>query len=67
MPHTERNIATVGLLLLVLGVLSMRHTGGKPLKVLGLTIVTVRVAVWAVSMGAVLIAFALLLADPGEG
>ena len=66
MPKAERQMATVGLLLFAFGVFTMRRTGGKPLKILGFTVLTTKQAVWLVSVGVVLVAFALMLSNPGE-
>ena len=66
MLQAERQLATVGLLMFGLAAFALRHTGGKPLKMLGFTVLTVKAAVWAMSVGAVLVVFALLLANPGE-
>ena len=66
MPKAERQMATVGLLLLAFGVFTMSRTHGKPLKILGFTVLTVKQAVWLVSVGGVLVAFALMLSNPGE-
>jgi multisubunit Na+/H+ antiporter MnhB subunit len=65
-PQAERQMATVGLLLLAFGVLTMRRTGGKPLKILGFTVLTMKQALCLVSLGGVLVVFALMLANPGE-
>lgn len=66
MPQSERQMATVGLLMLAFGVVAMSRTGGRPLKVLGFTVLSVKAAAWVVSVGAVLVVFALMLANPGE-
>ena len=66
MPQAERQMATVGLLMLAFAVLTMRRTGGKPLKILGFTVLSVKQAGWLAGVGAVLVGFALMLANPGE-
>lgn len=66
MPEAERRMATVGLLMLAFGAITMHRTRGKPLTLLGLTVLTARQAVWLISAGAVLVGLALMLANPGE-
>jgi hypothetical protein len=64
MPEPQRKMATVGLLMFVVGVVCMKRTGGKPLKVFGFTVLSPRAAIFLVTVGFSLVALAVMLANP---
>lgn len=62
MDEPGRTIATIGLLLVFAGLLGLRRR--KPLQVMGHTLISFRTVVWALGVGATLVAVGLMFAYP---